>query len=108
MIWYNSTSLRSCKLGVYLVRKIIMKRAALGIRMHSGWGVLVILTLDAGAIELIDRRRIDVIDSGLRGGNQPYHHAKLLEISEAEQYLAMYTGACERVASPALRHVVEE
>ena len=39
-----------------------MKRAALGLRMHSGWGVLVAVAGDATSVELMDRRRI--VDHG--------------------------------------------
>src|ERR1700693_2103772 len=39
-----------------------MKRAALGVRMHSGWGVLVAISGDADSTEMVDRRRIVVTD----------------------------------------------
>ena len=40
-----------------------MKRAALGVRMHSGWGVLVAISGDADSTEIVDRRRIVVTDA---------------------------------------------
>jgi hypothetical protein len=55
-----------------------MKRAALGVRMHSGWGVLVGVCGDSDSLEVVERRRIVVIDPKMPGAQQPYHYAKLL------------------------------
>jgi hypothetical protein len=52
-----------------------MKRAALGVRMHSGWGVVVGACAEGGSVEVIVRRRIVVIDPKIPGAKQPYHHA---------------------------------
>ena len=61
-----------------------MKRAALGVRMHSGWGVLVAVSGDANSleVEIIDRRRIVTTDPSIPGANQPYHYAASLGLSE--------------------------
>jgi len=42
-----------------------MKRAALGIRMHSGWGMLVAVSGDADSLEILDRRRIVITDAAI-------------------------------------------
>jgi len=55
--------------------------------MHSGWGALVAVSNDAGAIEVLERQRIAVTPAGTRGGNQPYHFAKNLRLEEAEKFL---------------------
>ena len=62
-----------------------MKPAALGVRMHSGWGVLVAVSGDAASIEIIDRRRIVTIDASVPGAKQPYHHAANLALGESER-----------------------
>ena len=72
-----------------------MKRAALGIRMHSGWGVLVAV---GDAIDIIDRRRIVVTDDNGPRGNQPFHCAQELGLLEAEEYLSKYRTKSERLA----------
>ncbi len=46
-----------------------MKTAAIGARMHSGWGALVAVSNSAGTIEVIDRRRIAVTPPGTPGVN---------------------------------------
>ena len=35
-----------------------MKRAAIGFRMHSGWGALVAVSHHAGTVKILERRRI--------------------------------------------------
>jgi len=52
-----------------------MKECAIGIRVHSGWGALVAVAGDAGAPEVIERRRVEIIDRKKPGAMQPYHFA---------------------------------
>lgn len=82
--------------------------AALGIRMHSGWGVLVAVTGDAHAIEVVDRRRIITIDSTLQGSKHPYHHAAGLPLERAEQFLAERAAVSERLATAAIGEVLRD
>src|SRR6266550_5930347 len=85
-----------------------MKRAALGVRMHSGWGVLVAVAGDPDSLEVIDRRRIVVTDPGTPGAKQPYHRAVTLGLPKAETYLAKCTADSERLAVAAIGEVVRE
>jgi hypothetical protein len=85
-----------------------MKRAALGVRMHSGWGVLVAVSGDANSVEVMDRRRIVTTDPGIPGANQPYHYAARLGLPESERYLANCAAVSERLAFEALGEVVRE
>ena len=92
-----------------------MKRAAFGIRMHSGWGVLVAVSGDTDSLEIIDRRRIVTVAAvqgeavGEPGGpNQPYHHAANLPLPEAERYLSRCAALSERLSSAAIAEVVRE
>ena len=86
-----------------------MKRAALGVRMHSGWGVLVAVSGDAGGgIEIMDRRRIVTTDPSTPRSNQPYHYASRLDAQESEAYLVDCASTSERLASIAIAGVVEE
>jgi hypothetical protein len=83
-----------------------MKRAALGIRMHSGWGVVVAVAEQTDAVKILDRRRIAITDPDIPEANQPYHHAANLKLAEAEKYLAKNLAASERLALTALQDVV--
>jgi hypothetical protein len=85
-----------------------MKRAAIGVRMHSGWGALVAVSNNDGAAEILARRRIVVTAAQARGGNQPYHFAKTLELPEAEKYLADSFAASKHLAREAVRDLISE
>jgi hypothetical protein len=85
-----------------------MKRAALGVRMHSGWGVLVAVSGDAISADVLDRRRIVITDPGSPGANQPYHYAASLGHPESERYLASCAAVAERLAVAAVGEVVRE
>jgi hypothetical protein len=85
-----------------------MKRAAIGVRMHSGWGALVAVSNTAGTVEVIDRRRVAIITPGAPGANQPYHFAENLDLQEAEKFLGNCFAASKRLALTAIRDVVGE
>ena len=82
--------------------------AAIGVRMHSGWGALVAVSNDNGTVEVIERRRIVVISPGARGGKQPYHFAKSLELPEAEKYLGESFEAAECLALTAVQDLADK
>ena len=84
-----------------------MKNAAFGIRMHSGWGVLVCISGNVSAPEIVDRRRIVVVEATMEGGKQPYHFAETLPLEEAERYLQKCAAVSERLALGAIRDVLE-
>ena len=85
-----------------------MKRAALGVRMHSGWGVLVAISGDADSTEIVDRRRIVVTDAKISGAKQPYHYAAELALKESEKYIADCAQVSERLAFAAVEGMVRE
>ena len=75
-----------------------MKRAAIGVRVHSGWGALVAVSNSAGTVKVIDRRRVAITSPGTPGANQPYHFAENLGLPEAEQFLGNCFATSERLA----------
>lgn len=83
-----------------------MKRAAFGIQMHSGWGVLVAFSADP--VEILARRRIVSADPEIPGAIQPYHFAAGLELPEQEKHLASCAAASSRLAATAIAEVVRE
>ena len=83
-----------------------MKRAVLGVHMHSGWGVLVAVSGDAGSLEVLERRRIVTADPTIEGAKQPYHFAENLGLREAERYLANCTAISDRLAFEVIKAVV--
>lgn len=95
-----------------LVKSLGMKRAALGVRMHSGWGVLVAVAVDSDSVEVVDRRRIVVTDAATPEGTQPYHHAARLgsppDLSKAEKLLADWAAVCEQFAVAAIQETTRK
>ena len=65
-----------------------MKRAAIGIRAHSGWAAVVAVAGHLSTPAILDRQRIAVVDSGAPRAGQPYHFAKNLPLQQADAHLA--------------------
>jgi hypothetical protein len=82
-----------------------MKSAAIGLRIHSGWGALVAVAGVNGAQEIIERRKIIVIDPKAAGVAQPYHFVEEMELRAAERHLARCASDSKRLAVEALREV---
>jgi len=51
-----------------------MKPATIGVRVHSGWGALVAVAGQNDAEEIIERRKVVIIDAKKPGAAQPYHY----------------------------------
>ena len=83
-----------------------MKRAALGIQMHSGWGVLVAISEDP--VEILDRRRIVTADPKIPGAIQPYHFASQLEPAEQQKHLERCASSSSSLAKIAIAELVGE
>jgi len=84
-----------------------MKSAAFGIRMHSGWGVLVCISGNVSEPEIVDRRCIVVVEPTMEGAKQPYHFAETLPLEEAERHLQKCAAVSERLALTAIREMLE-
>lgn len=80
-----------------------MKSAAIGIRVHSGWGALVALSGKNGAEEIIERRKVEIIDPKATGVIQPYHYVEEMELRAAERHLAKCATESRRLALEALQ-----
>jgi hypothetical protein len=85
-----------------------MKPAAIGIRVHSGWGALVAVCGKVGVEEVIERSRVVIIDPMIPGMSQPYHFAERLEIRAAEKHIAQCTAASARLAQAAIQSIIEQ
>jgi hypothetical protein len=83
-----------------------MKPAALGVQMHSGWGVLV--AVSENPVEILDRRRIVTADPKIPGATQPYHFASQLELPQQQKHLEHCASSSSRLASTAIEELVRE
>lgn len=84
-----------------------MKRAAIGLRMHSGWGAVVAVS-DDGMLEVVDRRHIVVAEASVPGSKQPYHYAENLESKQAEEHIARCADASVQLASSAIGEILRQ
>jgi hypothetical protein len=84
-----------------------MKRAAIGFRMHSGWGALVVVSHSTDKVQILERRRVIVIEPKIPGTRQPYHFSENLELPEADKFLADCFSASQGFALAAIRESVE-
>lgn len=76
--------------------------------MHSGWGALVAVSNNAGIVEVLERRRVEVIAPGTLGAKQPYHFAVRFELPEAEKFLENCFAVSQRLALAAVRDVIDQ
>jgi len=79
-----------------------MKSAAIGIRVHSGWGAVVVLAGSPASPAIIERSKITIIDPKSPGAIQPYHYAASRELAAAEKHIARSAADCNRLAIKAL------
>ena len=84
-----------------------MKRAAIGIRVHSGWGAAVAVAGKLGGEEIIERRRIEITDGKMAGAIQPYHFAKSMDITRAEQHISNCAAASGKLALASLKDLLQ-
>lgn len=85
-----------------------MRQAAIGVRVHSGWGALVAAAADSsGEPEILERKHITIIDLTAAGAKQPYHFAANLALRDAEKHLSECAVASRRLAAAAVGTVLE-
>jgi len=81
---------------------------AIGIKSHSGWAALVALGKPAGVIEIIDRRRIELVTPpDASWARQPYHAAQKLPKDEAAALVVRAIDAARQAASREMRAILE-
>jgi len=70
--------------------------AALGFRAHSGWACAVIVSGAVDNVSVVDRRRVTLCDSAIKGSKQPLHEAEPMPFAKAEAFIARCTHATDR------------
>ena len=74
---------------------------ALGLKAHSGWAALIVLGGDNDHLEVIDRRRLELVEE--TWAKQPYHAAEELEVSEARKIVILGIKAAHKHAKKELQ-----
>ncbi len=86
-----------------------MARVAYGLKAHSGWAVLVVLGGDEGGYQVIDRRRIELVEENApSGARQPYHAAERLPPAEARETVRRGIDGARRAAANEIRAAVKQ
>ena len=79
-------------------------KVAFGLKAHSGWAALVVLGQRDGSIEVVDRRRLELVDEAW--AKQPYHAAENLDPREARRIVKRGIDSARRHAVRATRETV--
>jgi hypothetical protein len=83
-------------------------KVAFGLKAHSGWAVLVALGEHDGALQVVDRRRLELVDPHEAGwAKQPYHAAEGLTSPEARQMVQRGLDAARKNATGAIREATK-
>jgi hypothetical protein len=85
-----------------------MKSAAIGVRVHSGWGAVVAVAGQNDAEEIIERRKVIIIDTKRPGAVQPYHYVQAMVPSAADRHLTGCSIESNRLAREALHQISSE
>ncbi|HEV8369303.1 MAG TPA: hypothetical protein VGQ39_15215 [Pyrinomonadaceae bacterium] len=80
-------------------------KVTLGLKAHSGWAALVVLGVDGGNFEVVDRRRIELVEENWQ--KQPYHAAEELEPREAAMLVKRGIQAAHRNALNEIRAAIK-
>lgn len=83
------------------------RKAAIGLRVHSGWAALVAVGGTVDAPEVIARRRIEIADPKIRGSKQPFHAAEPLEFPEAKAHIEHCRRSTQKLALDALEAAIQ-
>lgn len=77
---------------------------AFGFKAHSAWAALVALSVRDGELQVIDRRRVDLVaDPSSMWSKQPYHAAERLAPDEACRLVTREIDSARRIAVREMR-----
>jgi hypothetical protein len=78
-------------------------KVVFGLKAHSGWAALVVVGNQNSEIEIIDRRRLELVDDGQLWAKQPYHTAENLNSAEAAKVVKSGIHMAQRCALVEMR-----
>jgi hypothetical protein len=83
-------------------------KVALGLKAHSGWAALVVIGIAGREFEVIERRRIELVEErDSHWAKQPYHAAEGLDPKAAREIVKRGTEAAYRIAQREMRAAVK-
>ena len=79
-------------------------KVAIGLKAHSGWGVLVAVGLHDGKYHTLERQRIELIEEkDATWAKRPYHAAEGLEANAASTVITLGIAEAQRSALREMR-----
>jgi hypothetical protein len=82
-------------------------KVALGFKSHSGWTAMVAVGTSGNDLQVIDRRRIELIEDGELWARMPYHAAEELEPEEAGRLVKRGIESAHRVAAARMKEAID-
>jgi hypothetical protein len=79
-----------------------MKRAAIGLRVHSGWAALVTVSVADGLPLVLSRQRIQLVKTFSYTFRQPYHTAARMDRVDAGKFVDNVRSEAEGIAREGL------
>ena len=74
-------------------------KVAFGMKAHSGWAALVVLGKRGAELQVVERRRVDLVErDDAAWAKQPYHAAERLKPEAARELVERGLGTARRVA----------
>jgi len=72
-------------------------KTAFGMKAHSGWAALVVLGTRNGELQVVDRRRMELVEKeDASWAKQPYHAAERLNAGDARDLVRRGIVAARR------------
>ncbi len=87
---------------------MIATRAALGCKLHTGWAAVVVAVRSRGHINVLLRRRIELLPPDQSVPRFVYHEAAELALAESAKLVKRTARAAQAAADRALTGILEE
>jgi hypothetical protein len=83
-------------------------KVAFGMKAHSGWAALIALGVHGGELQVVDRRRIELVEEDEASWTrQPYHAAEDLDAADARALVKRAIDTARRNALREMRAAVK-
>jgi hypothetical protein len=87
------------------ITEVFMKKAAIGFRVHSGWSVLVAVSLEKDVPTVLRRQRVQLVGTFSYKFRQPYHTAEKMRFEDAGKFISGVRTEAQGLANRVLRSV---
>src|SRR2546422_9956995 len=83
-------------------------KVAFGMKAHSGWAALVVLGTHSRELQVVDRRRVELVEKDEASwAKQPYHAAEHLNRGDARDLVKRGLVTARRIAVREMREAVK-